>query len=178
MPCGEESIEEHSHSYVTSERQSRKAKEPRPFGLLSLKRLAALLVGHRPLRVCSLLARCQTLQENATQPMATFAMSSRSRTSWSYEERPHLRNHAHVKRERAIYDRVRQPPSCADCTCLFLQETKNAVNLWHFSAERNFTNGAGFLFTNWKRIRNSGFPFEFVRIRKQWDASWLGNWRT
>jgi hypothetical protein len=48
LPGGEETSEEHSRSYVTSERQSRKAKEPRPFGLLSNKRLAALLVGHRP----------------------------------------------------------------------------------------------------------------------------------
>jgi hypothetical protein len=40
--------EKHRRGYVTSERQSRKAKEPRPFGLLFFKRLGALLVGHRP----------------------------------------------------------------------------------------------------------------------------------
>jgi hypothetical protein len=47
LPCGEESSEEHSQSYVTSERQSRKAKEPRPFGLLFQRRLAALLLRSR-----------------------------------------------------------------------------------------------------------------------------------
>ena len=84
MPCGEKSSEEHSRSYVTSERHSRKAKEPRPFGLPPLKRLAVLVLRtavtlrqkNTAVRSTSLLAPCQALQENATRPMATFAMSS------------------------------------------------------------------------------------------------------
>jgi len=106
LPCGDESSEEHSCGYVTSERHSRKAKEPRPFGLLPLKRLAVLVLRtavtlrqkntavrstdgiydpaavvtlrqkNTAVRSTSLLAPCQTLQENATRPMATFAMSS------------------------------------------------------------------------------------------------------
>ena len=118
MPCGDESSEEHSCGYVTSERHSRKAKEPRPFGLLPLKRLAVLVLRtavtlrqkntavrstdgiydpaavvtlrqkNTAVRSTSLLAPCQTLQENATRPMATFAMSSRCHVGSIAENSP------------------------------------------------------------------------------------------
>ena len=48
LPSGEETSEAHSLSYVTSERRSQKAKEPRPEGWRRFWAEPALLVGHVP----------------------------------------------------------------------------------------------------------------------------------
>jgi len=62
-PAGEKSSEEHSQSYVTSERRSQQAKAPRPEGLPIFEPLTLLLVGQRPPRVSSLLAPRQRLKK-------------------------------------------------------------------------------------------------------------------
>jgi hypothetical protein len=48
LPSGEETSEEHSQSYVTKERRSQKAEEPRPEGLRLFWAAPLLLVSHRP----------------------------------------------------------------------------------------------------------------------------------
>ena len=60
----------------TDEQRSSSGKDRQPGGLFSGRRLAALLLGHRALRLCSLVAPCQPPAIKTARPFLIYEVGS------------------------------------------------------------------------------------------------------
>ena len=65
-------------------------KIPQPFGLSSGGPLAALLLSHRALRLCSFVAPCQPLARKPAHPVPIYEMGSSERLEKGVSFRPRI----------------------------------------------------------------------------------------